>query len=431
MIKRIIIFLLFSVSVAHSEQYTPAGYIGAVFAVSPDVKTQELSYKIAKNNFEAAFIDANLPSLSLAAETPLFGYNGADYRGLRLDRSEITSSANISWNLYNSGKDSLSIKSYRLSRDIAAMNLRAQKQTTALGALNAYYDLLLKAKLLKVALNDLNNQESLYIISQSLYKSGLQGLTDKLQSETNMRSSQLRYASAQAAYAQAQAAFNIPINREPDAPAELDETIVSSTEPATTVQTDINMALAKRPEVLSARMGLEQAEVTRRLSVREQLPSLNADFSWNKYGLSMFGLPSSSADPNPDYAVTAKLYIPIGFFWQSEKRTVETASLTEDSARQSFETLQRGIKAGVFTARTQLDLQIRSLGLSDFMQDVARQKQDLVQEQYRQGIADSVKLSQAQSDYLTAQNSYVTALVQAALADAAYRRALGYSLWEE
>jgi len=170
---------------AGAETFSTTTYMQAVFAASPDLEAAQNSLESAKNSYANSMINGYLPSMSLSAATPLWAYNGTRWDGLRLNRNEITSSAQINWNIYNMGKDSLSLRGASISRDIAELSYKSTKQNEAMTALTNYYNLLTDQKLLDVARRDLTDQEAQYNLSQNLYKDGLQSLTDLLQSETN------------------------------------------------------------------------------------------------------------------------------------------------------------------------------------------------------------------------------------------------------
>lgn len=414
---------------AGAETFSTTTYMQAVFAASPDLEAAQNSLESAKNSYANSMINGYLPSMSLSAATPLWAYNGTRWDGLRLNRNEITSSAQINWNIYNMGKDSLSLRGASISRDIAELSYKSTKQNEAMTALTNYYNLLTDQKLLDVARRDLTDQEAQYNLSQNLYKDGLQSLTDLLQSETNWRASQMRLTSAEATYQQQLLTFNTQINREPFAPVELTDAANESTSTLAAVQGDFERALRDRFEMQSAEASVRNAEITYRQAVLAQAPVFSVDFNWTKSGLQMFGLPSSSASPNPSYSIGASLSVPLGFFWMAQRNEIKNAAFTRRAASLTLENRRRSIRSSVVSARIALELNSSSLGLSKLKKTIAQQKLRLVEEQYRQGVADSIKLTQAQNDDLAAQQDYTTLLYQLELKRAQYHESVGIPLW--
>lgn len=414
---------------AGAETFSTSTYMQAMFAASPDLEKAQNSLESARNSYSNSFINGYLPSMTLSAGTPLWAYNGTTWGGARLNRNEVTSSAQISWNLYNMGKDSLSLRSAAFSRDLAELSYKETKQSQALSALSYYYNLLTDQKLLDVARRDLADQEAQYLLSQNLYKDGLQSLTDLLQSETNWRASQMRLTSAEATYQQQLLSFNTQINRDPFAPVELVDAANESTTTLVAVEVDFDRALRDRFEMQYAETNVRTAEITYRQAVLAQAPAFSVDFNWDKSGLQMFGLPSSSASPNPSYSIGASLSVPLGFFWMAQRNEIKNAALTKRAASLTLENQRRSIRSSVVSARIALNLNSSSLGLSKLKKTIAQQKLRLVEEQYRQGVADSIKLTQAQNDDLTAQQDYTTLLYQLELKRAEYHETIGIPLW--
>jgi len=417
---------------ARAQTFTNSSYMRDVFAASPELKSAEESVRIADNSYFSTLIETSLPSLSLTAGAPLYGFSDlGGWEGARLNRNEVSSSARADWNLFNSGRDMLALKSARYSKDIAELQLKQLRQGLALSALSTYYNLLLKYKLLDVARGNLRDQESQNAIAKSLYENGLQKLTDMLQSDTDLRSSQLRLAQAEADYQNALVNFNSAIDRDPLADCHLDETLNISSAPLPSPERDTAKALAQRYEILQAEINFKSSQNSYKRTLLDNLPEFRVDAFWSKNGLVTFGLPGSGAVPDPDYGVTAALNIPIGFFWQSQKNKVSSAMSAQRQTANALESGRRSVRGEVVSSRVALNLQQRSLDLAEFKTKIAKQKLELIQEQYRQGATDSIHLTQAQSDYLDSQNQYTNALYQTVLNTAQYKKSLGEPLWEQ
>jgi len=239
----------------------------------------------------------------------------------------------------------------------------------------------------------------------------------------------MRLTSAEATYQQQLLTFNTQINREPFAPVELTDAANESTSTLAAVQGDFERALRDRFEMQSAEASVRNAEITYRQAVLAQAPVFSVDFNWTKSGLQMFGLPSSSASPNPSYSIGASLSVPLGFFWMAQRNEIKNAAFTRRAASLTLENRRRSIRSSVVSARIALELNSSSLGLSKLKKTIAQQKLRLVEEQYRQGVADSIKLTQAQNDDLAAQQDYTTLLYQLELKRAQYHESVGIPLW--
>jgi outer membrane protein TolC len=428
----VLFLLMLAGANAGAQMFSTTSYMKAVFDNSPDLKAAQEAVQVAKSAYSVSLYNAALPSMSITANSPLYGFSDqSHWEGLRFNRNEVVPSAAVAWNLFDSGRGVLSVKVSRLAQNSAELNLKITMQSLALTALANYINLIEEKKLLDVAENNLKDQQAQHDIAKNLYDSGLQNLISLLQAETDMRSSQLRLAQAKAAYQQALVTFNTAINRDdPFAPATLDETVDTSTDALPSPEHDLASARQNRYEMLQQEIALRSADAAYELTKRNQLPEFKLDVSWTRYGLSMFGLTNtSSADPNPNYSLAATLNVPLGFFWLQQHEQIKSAGATKRTAYDTYEAERRTVVNDVVSARISLELNINSLDVATFMQQSAAKKLEVVQEQYKQGTSDSTQLSQAQSDLLSAQNSYTTALYQTALYRAQYRKAIGEQLW--
>lgn len=420
--------LLFSVSASAQEtgvSYSSSSYISAALAALPEVRSGEESVRIARNSYQNAFITAFLPSASLNFNTPLYDN---ETKALRLHRDETDSSASVDWNLFNSGRDSVALKTARTALVQAELALKQLKQSKASAALNRFYALLSDSKLLLVAQQDLADKERQHVLAKRLHEEGIKGLADLLQSENNLKSSQLSLAQAEAARFKALLDFNTYINREPEAEVMLDyqQKPIAVTLPD--LASDISYALANHMDVYASKLSLLQSELSYKASLLYNLPVFSVDATWSKTGL--FGLPEGAASPNPSYGVAASLSVPLGFFWADKYRAVASSKASVRKAHDALGQAVRDTKLSLIRARTDLNVQLKKFSLYELRSVIARRKLDIVETNYKSGHSTSTDLTIAQNDFLEAQNAYTSAVYNTELLLAAYRISRGELIWE-
>ncbi|HOX22007.1 MAG TPA: TolC family protein, partial [Elusimicrobiales bacterium] len=198
--------------------YSSSSYIRTALGALPEIRSAEETVRIARNNYENAFITAFLPTASLSFGTDI--YDNAS-KAWRLRKDEVDSTASVNWNLFNTGRDSVALKSASVSLEQAELSLKQLKQSKSSTALNKFYALLSDSKLLVVAQQDLADKERQHALSKRLHEEGFKGMADLLQSENNLKSSQLSLAQAEASRFKSLIDFNTYINREPESEAEL------------------------------------------------------------------------------------------------------------------------------------------------------------------------------------------------------------------
>lgn len=405
--------------------YSSSSYINAALAALPEVRSAEENVRIARNSFQNAFITAYLPSASLNFNTPLYDN---DTKTLRLHKDETDSSASVDWNLFNSGRDSVALKTARTALDQSELALKQLKQSKSSSALTRFYALLSDSKLLLVAQQDLADKERQYTLAKRLHEEGIKGLADLLQSENNLKSSQLGLAQSEASRFKALLDFNAYINREPEADAALDYEQKPISVALPDLASDISYTLANHMDIRFARLSLSQSELAYKSAMLFNLPVFSVDASWNKTGL--FGLPEGSSSPNPSYGVAASLSVPLGFFWMDKYRSVSSSKAAVRKAQDSLEQSVRDTKLSLIKARTDLNVQLKKFSLYELRSVIARRKLGIVETNYKSGQATSTDLTIAQNDYLEAQNAYTSAVYNTELLLAAYRISRGELIWE-
>jgi len=405
--------------------YSSSSYISAALAALPEVRSAEQNVKIARNSYQNAFITAFLPAASMEFGTSLYDN---DTGAVRLRKDEIDSSASVNWNLFNSGRDSVALKTARVSLEQAELALKQLKQSKSSAALSRFYALLSDAKLLVVAQQDLADKERQYALSKRLHEEGFKGLADLLQSENNLKSSQLSLAQSEASRFKALLDFNAYINREPEAEAALDYAQKPIAVTLPDLSSDISYTLANHMDISAAKLALNQSELGYKATLLSNLPVFSVDASWNKTGL--FGLPEGASSPNPAYGVAASLSVPLGFFWADKYRAVSSSRSAVVKARDALEQSLRDVKLSLIKARTDLNVQLKKFSLYELRSQIARRKLDIVETNYKSGQATSTDLTIAQNDFLEAQNAFTSAVYNTELLLAAYRVSRGEIIWE-
>lgn len=410
---------------AGEVSFSSASYISASLAASPEVRQARAAADAARNTYENSFITGFLPEASLAFDTQLYDNETGK---VRLRRNDTDSSATVNWNLFNTGQDSVALKSARVALESAELGLKQAKQARSSAALDRFYSLLSSTDLLAVAEQDLADKLRQYELAKRLHEEGFKGLSDLLQSENNLKSSQLSLAQARASRFKALIDFNSYINREPDAEAALLYMRRKVEFAMPELALDLAFMQANLMDLQSARLSLESAQLSYKSTLLNNLPTFSVDAAWRKTGL--LGLPEGSASPNPSYGVAASLSVPLGFFWADKYRNVSSAKLGEDRARDALEQEERDARLALLKARTNLDVQLKKFSLYELRSSIARRKLDIVETNYKSGQATSTDLTVAQNDYLEAQNTFASAIYDTELMLAAYRMSRGELIWE-
>ncbi|HEX4048359.1 MAG TPA: TolC family protein, partial [Elusimicrobiota bacterium] len=218
--SRLLVPLALALAAAPSgaADMTSAQYVKAALAASPEVRQAEEAWRAADDAYEGQFAAMLLPTISFTGQDYPYGDDpslGYVHHSWQWKRSDMTSNTTLNWNLFNGFQDWLKTRADAEARDSAARSLDAARQDRAYAALQAFYALDARARLVDVAREDLRAQQEQYKQTQGLYRDGLKSLADLYKSETEWHSSEIRLISAQDDYKAAQEPFNTLLNRAP------------------------------------------------------------------------------------------------------------------------------------------------------------------------------------------------------------------------
>lgn len=413
--------------------WSATGYVRAVLRASPEVRQSLESLGKERAEERSRRAKTYFPSLTFTGvlnPAELAPGDRFTFDAWRANANDLTLTPGASWNLFNNFRDSLRLRNSRLGRDQAEQDLETARQGRALEALRAYYGLLLRDKLLEVARQNSKVQRGQYELTLDRYEHGMKSLSDLLKTETDWRSSELGVQTAQAQRRLALFKFNVLIEREEGLEASFPPSLALGTTEAPRLEEDLRSALLDRPEMKKNRLELKAADNTYKLAKIEALPALSLDFDLTHPYDAQYGETAPSFGMGTAvYALTLKLSLPSSFNFYSQAQDVIAARATWRKKRLSRETLRRKTREEVYQAHIELMRALRSHEISLRKEDISRQNLEIVQEQYSQGSADVIRLSQAQTDYVNAQKERMQAFHDANINRARYQRAIGEPIW--
>ncbi|HBL15456.1 MAG: hypothetical protein A2X36_13020 [Elusimicrobia bacterium GWA2_69_24] len=408
-------------------------YVRAVLEASPEVQQAREDSSAAAAVRRSQFARAYFPSLAFAAvlrPAQLAGGPRFTFGSWRAGADDLTLTPGLNWNFFNSFKDELSLRSKSLKQRAADLEFETRLQNTALGAVRTYYGLFLRDKLLAVSAQNLSVQKAQYELTLDRYQHGMKSLSDLLKTETDWQSTRLSAETAQAQRRLALFRFNVAVTRAEDSPAAFPDPAGAVPPAVPDLEAGLRSALLDRPEMRKDRLSLELADADYRLAKISAGPGLSLDFDLSQRYDAAYGRPPTSYGlRNTDYNFTLKLALPSAFNLYSQTQDVAAAGAQWRKSRQGSEALRRALREEVYQAHIELMRAIRSHEIALRKEDISRQNLEIVQEQYSQGSADVIRLSQAQADYFNAQQERVQSFHDANVNWARWQVAIGVPIW--
>lgn len=414
-------------------RWSSAAYVAAVLELSPEVKTSrenlasrsaELRSRLAKDFFPSFGLSATMNPAELDPGGRF------TFDSWRFSANDVAITPSASWNLFNSFQDYLTLRSNQLVRDSTRQDLEQSLQSRALSAVRGYYGLLLRQSLVRVAHQNRKAQREQYLLTKDRYQHGMKSLSDLLKTETDWRSAELGVATEEAQHRLRLFRFNVQIARDEGKEVSFPDDLPLGTTVLPSLPAGLRRALIERPEMKRNRLQLERADVAYRRSVLNVAPSLALDFNYSDSHLSPFGAARSPMGfGGAAYGFTLQLSLPSSFNFYSQVQDLKAANAAWRISRNESETLRRRIREEVYQAHIGLARALRSHEISLRKEDISKQNLDIVKEQYSQGSADVIRLSEALRDYVNAQTERMRAFNDTNISHAEYRVAIGEPIW--
>lgn len=413
---------------------TLSGYLALALSHSPEVQASRESLSASASRQRAAVADAALPTISASAQTYPWGYDPlwlGRFHSWRLTKDGAAYSAGATWNLFNSFRDAREAHQSGLERLQAEESLQEALQGRAIAAARAYLVLFLRQRLEEVASVDVAAQRAQFDVTKDLYQHGMKSRSDLLKSETDWRSSHLRLLERRADVRRALFDFNQLVDRDPEAPAVLAEPGGEPRLPGAGTA-ELSAAYERRPETRRARLALKLAGSRAADRLQDLLPRLSADARYTMSRDATFGDPAmGSGRSRPVYNIGLNLSLPVGFNGYSQAQRWRAARSDERRLEAELVSLKRRVAQDVVFARIGLEQAVESLRFSRERELIAKDNLDLVEQQYRQGSADVIRLAQARQDHLQAQTDTLRQSHDAQLRWLEYRLAAGENIWRQ
>jgi outer membrane protein TolC len=435
---RLALLLLFAAGPAAAKTVEPvrwstAAYVRAALEASPAVRQSRDRLEAARLREKSQFARTMLPTLSLSASmnpAELAPQNRFTFDAWRGSANDWSVSPSMSWNLFNNFKDSIANRTSALSSESGKESVEIARQQQALDALQTYYRTLRAERLVAVAEQNRKIQKDSYDLTQDRYKHGMKSLTDLLKTETDWRSAELELENRKAQYRLSLFQFNVLIERDEGTEVLFPADLQLGTTEAPRLDDGLRDAMRARPEMRRNRNELETADLAWRRAKIDAGPTLSLDFSYSdpvtgsfQTTRTEFGLQDAT------YGFTLKLSLPSSFNVYSQVQTLRAARADWRRSRETRTALSRTVRTEVYRTHNELLRALRSYEIALRKEDISRQNLELVKEQYSQGSANVIRLSEAQRDFVRAQTERLDAFRDANIGRASYRRAIGESIW--
>lgn len=321
---------------------------------------------------------------------------------LMSDQSTATLRVN---QLIFSGQYIVGIQTARLARLISEQNLEFDELNTKESVINAYYLVLITEESLSILEQNLDNLQETLEQTRTMYRTGMAEKTDvdqlrvtvnQLENSRNSleRNMELNYNMLR---------FQLGVETE----VELRltdglESLFREMEPEKAITMPFTIENNVTYQIMKT-----QEEINRKLMSLEKwnyAPSLSGFYNYNAKIL------TTGFDMNPNNLAGLTLAVPI-FSSGMRKARVDQAKIDYDMAQLNRSILEDQLKLQEKQYKYNLQSSLENFRTQRENVDVAQSVYDSYRRKYEQGMASSLELTQANTNYLDAESNYISAVM--------------------
>ncbi len=334
--------------------------------------------------------------------------------GLIVSRDHYNAGISASQTIFEGGKNLLSTKSARLSRDITSQSLTENEANLVYSVKNAFFTVISAEHTAKNASAALERIEDQFTLVSERDKLGLADPTELTQIKVSKAQNQLTLLQAQNTLQKAVESLAGLLAMPLDTPIGLVDPGIVVAAPGP-MEEYIKLALENHPQVMQAEMSLQKARLSKLSSWANYLPGINASYS---YSWSNSEMPESFVQFDDE----AKWSVGLSANWNlfsgvSRIASIQSANSMLRDAENSLLLVKQSIEASVRDAYRNLQEADARIQLSDARLEDARLNEELFVEKYGLGdctllelLQAELSLQQAETEAISAQFDYNMAI---------------------
>lgn len=315
--------------------------------------------------------------------------------------------------------------SYRLAQlgvDLSKVSWELVRQDLVLQVKGAYFTILKAEKIRQVAVQALQQLESQLKVSRAFYDVGIIPKNDLLQTQVQMAQARQNLTSAEVELAIAKASFNTLLRRDVGMEVRIED-ILAYRPMEVPFEECLEKARRSRPELRETELNVKSAEKEVRLARSEYFPSVNLSFNYERFGDDP-GVSGSRFEDEDGWTFMATARYT---FWQWGKkrqlvREKETRLVQAEDARVQVEdSVSLEVKDAYLRLREARD----KIGVAEVAIEQAEENFRMNQERFKEQVATSTDVLDAQTLLTQARSNYFNALSDYNIAWARLDRAMG------
>ncbi len=373
---------------------------------------------VKKSELATQLKEADVASAKMNFYPNVSGSVGANYSfGAPLSYSSFNNSYGISSGvtLYNGQKNKHFVTLAEKDLEISNLNIQKNKDDISLFVVNAYLDILYNRENVKIALEQISVGEKLVERMQGLVDAGTKARNDLFQVEANLAANEEAVVTAEnnLDLALLNLAQTLQISHVGFDVADVSINLESAKLLYNNSELIYEKALTTRPEIESATMSIENADIDIAVAKAGKLPTVSASYSFGtnyfnvEDALNQSGYFKQLAD-NRGHSLGVSVGIPI-FDKHATKIGVQRAQILKEMAEYTLEDEKTHLRATVERAYIDAKTSLKTFEAAKKSVEAQEEAFRTAQERYDLGVLTSYDFDQVRNQLVNAQSSFIRA----------------------
>ena len=376
---------------------TLAQLVDAALEANPQVRATRARWSSAVHSIKQNY----------APSDPVFNYFNTDSPTNGFDHA-ATHTINVAESFQFPGKAILQADNARRNAEVARLTYEATLRDVRAQVESGFYQDQLDTALATVAAKTLVNLKRMLQVTQVAYSANQVTQTDFISAELALSAEQLERQRLRVAMANDVTTLNQLLNRSPDAPLAIDQTLKLA---PLDVRPDalIERAFQMRQELLQTALAQRNSATALELAKMEYLPDYSVGYTFDNYLIPSFAPTVNSLQ---DHGWNIGFNLPI-FFWIKQREDVTRAGFDLDAARDDLASIRSQTAASITALYRSAQYAYQTAAIYHAtLIPLARQNFEVALIAYTSGKIDFVTLSTALRSFYDARISYLTAANQ-------------------
>lgn len=429
----IILLLLFSVSIVSAQtndkKYSLEDCIQIAQQNNPAIISS--SYTVDESRLRIKEVKGGLyPNLNFNMSASSYSFENKTGGGF-INNDNLNAGLSTHYTVFQGFKTTASVDAAEANYNANIAQHSVNTEDLILNVTESYYKLLQAERIVKTTEQAVERAKLYLEYAKARYKTGLASQSDLLKAKVEFSNSNLDLIRARNSKLASMGRLNTLLGKTASGPISiidnLETTTYSKLSDSLSIQEIISeliqTAYQSRPEIvrIKSQMNAQQTYLT--MARSEYFPILSLDANYNYSG-------ESSADLHANSFVGLSLNFPI-FNGFSSKARVDEEKISLKNLEQQEISLRNQISFEIWSTYLNVKESVERIDNSKIFYENALENLRIAEGEYKEGVGSMLSLVDAQTNLVTAEESYIQALADYGISIASLKRVVGIKNIEE